>query len=201
MSASKIKDTNIKKREKIWEEILATNLSINFWQDVRTLCTGIKGNNKEKWLQYRIIRHCLMVNSTVNKFVPNVSPLCAYCKSETETILHLFWSCNKAQIFWQQFKTLLERAQVNFFLSRLNIIFGMRNQSSKSAANIAILAAKLFIYQNKFFVLHRDQQSNINFLNFKRKLCVTLKDEIAVDEFCHRNSEPGVENILNLISE
>ena len=34
LRTTKIKEINIKKREKIWEEKLATTLSINFWQEV-----------------------------------------------------------------------------------------------------------------------------------------------------------------------
>ena len=44
--------------------------------------------------QYKILNNVLYLNEKLFKFKIVSSPLCSFCNSENETLIHLFYSCN-----------------------------------------------------------------------------------------------------------
>ena len=54
--------------------------------------------------QFNLLHRRLATNSFLKKIGIKQSDLCTFCKTEAESLIHLFWSCGVTAIFWQEFK-------------------------------------------------------------------------------------------------
>ena len=54
-------------------------------------------NKKHSSFQYKILNNVLYLNKLLFKFRKVTSPLCSFCKSAEETIIHLFSECLSTQ--------------------------------------------------------------------------------------------------------
>ena len=161
--------STIHEREAIWHKELNSTFGVQFWNKVYTLTSEIKNENRLKWLQYQIARNSLFTNYKVNKFNPNVSPLCSNCNS-IENISHLFWGCDKVLELWQQIQTFLGNFQIFLDFSLKNVLFGNHKEPSASISNFTILIAKGYIWKCRF------DKSPISFIAFKKYLKHKLED-------------------------
>ena len=66
-------------------------------------CTKIT-NTKLITFQFKFLHRILATNSFLKKIGITQSDLCTFCKTEVESLIHLFWSCRVPSIFWQEFK-------------------------------------------------------------------------------------------------
>ena len=88
------------------------------WKSVYLLpfkCTKI---TKLITFQFKLLHRRLATNSFLKKIGVKESDWCTFCKTETESLIHLFWSCGVTSIFWQEFKqwitTNFENVNSNF---------------------------------------------------------------------------------------
>ena len=146
----KILSNNIADREAKWHTELGTFLSLDFWQNSYKLTATLKFENKIKWLQYQIVRGSLKTNNTVNHILPHVSPLCKYCTTENERIVHLFWTCGVVRQFWEDLCLRLQNANIFIPVERNKVLFGIHDEKPDSTTNYILLAAKQYIWVNKF---------------------------------------------------
>ena len=89
--------------------------------------------------------------------------MCSFCNQHPETILHLFYYCEKVKTFWTDLKTWLEIKtyiilQVNV---KKNLLFS--KQAHTALLNHLLLLAKYHICRTKFF---SNQISMENFIIF-----------------------------------
>ena len=133
-------------REEKWHGELNTIFGISFWNQTYSFTASIKFDNRLKWMQYQIVRNSQFTNIRVNKFKPNVSPLCSYCKQELEKISHLYFHCPFVLAFWVEIQSWLNSFSVNFPLSVNCILFGYKKESYDSKINYTILTAKSYIW-------------------------------------------------------
>ena len=159
---------NLTNREDKWHQELNCTLSAQIWNNIYTQCASLKYDNKLKWLQFQINRNSLYTNYRVNKFMPNVSPFCAFCTGNVppfnlELISHLFFSCKIVQKFWEEIRFWLLSLQppVELSIVRNKIIFGDLLSPMSSVQNHTILSAKFFIWKSKL------QCANLCFHSFK----------------------------------
>ena len=159
-------------RERKWNLELGRSYGIHVWNSIYVLCSNIRNENKSKWLQYQINRHSLFTNHRVNKFKPNISPQCSYCRNSEELISHLFFNCNFTLYFWTQVKEWLHSFHIVIPLDIKTMLFGdLRKTSETIISNYVILAAKTYIWRTKF-------QDNpvLNFNCFKNFFKFKLED-------------------------
>ena len=74
------------------------------WKSIYLLpfkCTKI---TKLITFQFKLLHRRLATNSFLKKIGIKESDLCTFCKTEAESLIHLFWSCGVTSIFWQEFK-------------------------------------------------------------------------------------------------
>ena len=74
------------------------------WKSVYLLpfkCTKI---TKLITFQFKLLHRRLATNSFLKKIGVKESDLCTFCKTERESLIHLFWSCALTSIFWKDFK-------------------------------------------------------------------------------------------------
>ena len=143
-----------------------------------------------KFLQYCIVRGCLKTNNTVHHIKPNVSPLCAYCGLENELIYHLFVQCNVVKVFWSNLANLfIDDLIIDIPTDRKSIIFGIHSKPFDSIENYVILAAKQYIWTNKFREPHTPLLVNafINILKYKieelKNVYKILKDNLSYEQW------------------
>ena len=156
-------------RESIWHKELNSTYGVQFWNKVYSVTAEIKNDNRLKWLQYQIARNSLFTNYKVNKFNPNVSPLCSNCNN-IEITSHLLWGCDKVLELWQQIHYFLANFQISLDYSLKTVLFGNHKEPCDSVLNYTILIAKGYIWKSKF------DKSLISFIAFKKYFKHKLED-------------------------
>ncbi|NRB65664.1 MAG: hypothetical protein HRU40_22045, partial [Saprospiraceae bacterium] len=139
-------------RESDWKEKLHmsknSRFGIDFWEKNYRRVKTIKCSMYLRLLQYKINRGCLQVEGFQAKHYRS-DGLCRFCKNSVETIPHVFWHCNVTQIFLTKVKQFLNIYwPVNIEdLTRLEFIFGIKNESFQSPINFLTLIIKEFIWK------------------------------------------------------
>ena len=136
-------------RETKWHLELGQTLGVPFWNKIYNQISNIKYDNALKWVQYQIARNSLYTNYRVNKFNPQVSPMCSFCKIEYEKVSHLYFTCNKVQLFLKEVPTWLNSLNIILPLTKNLIIFGIPDQPANSRDNLLILWIKGFIWNSR----------------------------------------------------
>ena len=168
--------TDTTKIEEKWHLQLNSNLSITYWDNAWKLHASIKDNNQLKWIQCQILRNCIYTNNRVSKFKNWISDQCDFCGLHVENSLTLFHSCNFSQKFWAEVKYYLLDFTHTLPLSRLQILFGIHDESFDSISNTAILLGKRVIWASK----HKKILPTLQ--HFKK----SLKDYLVLLCYCHR---------------
>ena len=109
--------------------------------------------------------------------------LCTFCQTANESIIHLFWKCEKIQEFIRNIKNWLNSFHIQCDISEKYFLFGLQEEHRfTNVLNFVILYAKYYIY------LARCKKQNLIMNVFKQKLKVMYKihKEIA---FFHQDEE------------
>ena len=54
--------------------------------------------------QFKLLHRRLATCSFLTKINLTDNERCTWCQNDTETLIHLFWTCNISTLFWQDFK-------------------------------------------------------------------------------------------------
>ena len=71
------------------------------------------------WLQLRLLHRLLPTNYLLTKMQIKDNNKCTFCKTETETLRHLFWDC---KVFWRDFQ--------NYLISKIIVLPGDWNEQT-----------------------------------------------------------------------
>ena len=132
------------------KDLHLSNYQEEISKDILDNFRKISSATKLRWLQYRIINRILTTNCSVAKWDKNQSPLCSFCFSHEETVLYIFWFCERIQSLW----TKLTRWINHFvgikplFIAPM-IIFNDYPGPQRDYINTLILIMKQFIYSSK----------------------------------------------------
>ena len=118
--------------------------------DIFTLPFLITISNQLRAFQYKILHNILYLNEFLShKAKWSVDPLCTFCKTENETIQHLFFECIFVKTFWNELYLWLD-----FSLDTINektIILGQTPLTVHNIfLNFVTLVAKKFIYSCRY---------------------------------------------------
>ena len=75
------------------------------WHDIYKLPFNVLIDTKSREFQYRILNRYLTTNSFHYKIGLANSPLCTFCKQESESLEHLLIICSCTKSFWSEFVT------------------------------------------------------------------------------------------------
>ena len=93
----------------------------------------------------------------------------SYCNTESESITHLLFSCEKVNEFWNTLKIwLLYSANISLYRGYKTIIF---SACSHALMHFIIVAAKYYIYKRFFFI------KKLGIERFERYLKITFLNE------------------------
>ena len=139
---------NSSDKEKIWHQELSAILSIDAWNRYYQLVTGITLDNRIKWLQYQILRHLLKTNNIISHFT-DTTRSCTFCKesNSTETISHHCHDCATVSKIWNSLKNYITEHETEHFLTKINILFGVKSEGSMSLKNLLILISKQYFWK------------------------------------------------------
>ncbi len=132
-----------KKAQARWENIF--DKKIDFWEDIYLLSRKISFDTKLQSFQYKLLHHAIFTNTKLVKMNIVESSLCTFCNSERETIPHLFWFCEKTNLFLGQlFNWLQNKISQNMKINMTVYLLG--DPSVSNIENYLYMLAKWYIY-------------------------------------------------------
>jgi len=101
---------------------------------------------------FKLLHRCLATNDFLNKIGIRENDICTFCRTEKESLFHLFWSCCKTSCFWQGFIKWLAENQIklksNIFTP--DVIIGLRSDTlSNTKEYFYFLVARYYIWTCK----------------------------------------------------
>ena len=113
------------------------------------LCTL---STKIRNFQFKFLHRRITTNSFYFKIGISESALCYLCKTDKETLIHLFWECSVTKTFW---------GRVHCFLVSIHLIpashvldiyecLGLRGEKDDILVSHCLLLARYYIYCCKF---------------------------------------------------
>ena len=119
------------------------------WRQLFRICFKTIQDPYFKWFQYRIMHRILGTQIILHKMGVADSNKCLLCRSTSEeTLLHLFFSCPKANQLWHQLENRIFN-KTGFYIqfSPEDVLLGYIHHNSNSAAiNTLIMVIKCYIY-------------------------------------------------------
>jgi hypothetical protein len=133
------------------------------WCQVYERANRIPMDTKTKDFQYRFIHDILSNKYWLHKWKVKESAECTYCNSESETIEHLFWSCDQSQLFWNGVANVLLETRGPTQFTMEDIFIGSKEDENLSHI---IFSAKRFLYNKK---IHDEQITILSFKMFMKR--------------------------------
>lgn len=132
-----------------WREMFP-NISRNVWTEFnRFLIPG-----KVKEVHIKLLHRYYPCNEFINKFRPDVSPLCSFCKEDVESFSHLFYGCLHSTNFWTQMSLLIwESYKILVTITEDMVLFlsvESNNKEINDVIKLLCLLGKFHIHKAKF---------------------------------------------------
>ena len=133
-----------------WQQDIDTDQKVN-WKAVYQLASHCTKSSKLIVFNFKFLHRRLSTNSFLHKLGFTDSEKCTFCLKETEHLLHLFWTCEKTQSFWNSLFSWLQSGRIIEKDSRsleADAALGLRPDNSKYELqiNFCFLIAKYFIW-------------------------------------------------------
>lgn len=150
--------------DKTWESIFVDPFQI-------TQCS------KLRWFQLTINHKITVTNNFLSKAKLIDSPLCTLCGESEETIQHIFWYCQKTQIFLKDLELRFQRNNIQLKLSEKSFILGTYPKGTSDILQFLMLIAKYCIY------ICRCTKRPLNFNLYKNNVqsMYKIQKEIAIN--------------------
>ena len=152
----------------------ATQDSYDFdWQKTYQIALKCTKSTKLIEFNFRFLHHTLATNTALVKMGFKNDVKCTFCNEEPEKILHLFWCCNKIQLFWKHVFAFLQQCNIlsqNCVPSE-SAVLGLRPETSKNGNKIDLifLVARFYIWLCRSKEKIPVVESFISYLRFYKK--------------------------------
>ena len=80
------------------------------------------------WFQICINHNILVTNKLLYQMKTNENGLCSFCQTNNETIIHLFWQCNKTQQFITNVKEWLMKYNIQCDINEKYFLLGLQEE-------------------------------------------------------------------------
>ena len=159
-----------------WETDLQQPLErLIVWRNRFTVSFSATLDTKIRTFQFKFLHRRIATNHFLCKIGIKPSPICNLCNNAEQTLLHLFFYCEKVHSFWQKVNQWLESIALLFSpLTCLDICFGI--DTKKTLINTVILYAKQFIFRCKCLYIDKA----VCFEHFKKELVYLEKVERVI---------------------
>ena len=130
------------------------NLVKKWVRDIGVSCEGsmvdvslVTRNTILLSLHFRLISRIVTTNMFLYMIGKSETSSCTFCKTESETLLHLFWKCPVVQNFIKEFTDhLMDNYEITLQYDEKNWFFPKYKQDTVQGNSIAMIA-KLIIYR------------------------------------------------------
>ena len=154
--------------KKTWNEKL--HLTDDEWKKIYSFPFDIIKYPAIQWFQISINHNILVTNYLLVKMKIKQDSKCYYCQSHEETITHLFWTCNKIQVFLNDLLRWLKNYDIYCEINVELFMFGLdRKNNISKPLSIILMYAKYYIY------FTRCNQRILNLDVFKKKFLILYK--------------------------
>ena len=145
-----------------WHVASDIRLNCKQWSIIYLIPYKCTLHTKFRWFQFRLTHRILGVNSFLAKIGKIESNLCTFCKSEEETLFHLFCTCPITQVFWDRVLTWIKnKLNLTLVLDNQMKLFGILDYRM-GALNVILLLCRYYIYRAKM------QKSLLLFEHFQK---------------------------------
>ena len=128
-----------------WTEKLNIRFCKSEWKKVFSFIFKISKDSKIQWFQMRLIHRLLGTNHYLHTIGIKNSALCTFCKSEDETIEHLFWTCPFSKTI---FDDLMIKTNILTSMEIKVVLFGL-DEKLTAEEHLIILFIKMYIFSCK----------------------------------------------------
>ena len=93
-----------------WYNDLNIDIDLNSlmqWQSRFETIYWVTLDTKIRMFQYKFIHRRIATNDYLFKIGVKISPICNFCNGESQTLIHLFYSCPNTKSFWNDVNMLL----------------------------------------------------------------------------------------------
>ena len=133
-----------------WESALDHTFSKYEWNKMFRLPFTLTTSTNIRWFQTRLIHRILATNIFLCKIGIVQDNRCSFCKTEPETLIHLFWSCPLVSSFWNLIYRWIRDKCVHVHTlqpTQEETVFGIIDKKKADPTlNFILLCAKQFIY-------------------------------------------------------
>ena len=84
------------------------NISHEDWKKIYQIPWQCSIDSKSRAFQYRFLQRIIVTNVKLQKFGKVDSELCTFCKTEEESLEHLFFKCSFVENLWTKIKSQLK---------------------------------------------------------------------------------------------
>ena len=135
-----------------WEENLGIEITNLGWEEMYIKVLKLTNSTKLHFFQFRTINNYLITNVKLHKWKIKDSDLCTFCKEYRETILHLFFECEKVTTLWKLlYKWLYYFSFIELPLESSVIILNSYKGVFEGLVNTIILICKYYIYVQRCY--------------------------------------------------
>lgn len=152
-----------------WNIKLGSNLVLEQLLEAFQSLYLLVPDTKMRNFQFRYLHRIIFTGKTLYRWKLSNSPLCEYCKTEYETLEHLFFECNTIKRFWETFVSWFEAMTDTEITLDLETISFCNHENS--LVNTLIILAKQHIFARRIL----ERPPNIYIL--KEKIFAIIKME------------------------
>ena len=138
------------KSEGKWNTELSLADNIN-WDRINMNIFFCTKDTRLVWFQYRILHRILATNKFLFMIRIADNPNCSFCKTEVESLKHLFYDCTKVREIWNNLHiwlTIHATSDFTFDLVAEDILLGKVGKKF-NLLNLIITIVKYYIYSQK----------------------------------------------------
>ena len=168
-----IDDLNLRNKwQKDLEEILENPET---WNSRFSLIYKSSVDTNIRSFQYKFLHRIISTNEFLFKIGVKSSPLCNFCDTHPQTMVHLFLKCVFVISFWNDLNVWLTQIKIRrVYLSDVEICFGVTLSNNLSLINTIVLHAKKYIFSCNYW------NRRPHFLCFKQDLVRLEKIERCI---------------------
>lgn len=135
------------KTQNYWEEIIP-DLGESDWKEIHGRNYKCTIETQLRSFYFKVFHKTIALNEFLHKIGRKDTPLCEFCHKHSETIIHLFYECEKVKPIWDDLISLINiKLHTDFQIDKCWVMFG---DPDDNLLTFLVLCCKFFIYRCRF---------------------------------------------------
>ena len=162
----------IKQQAKWKSTICDTSLNELVWKTIYKQSACLNIETRIRSFQIKLNLRAIVTNEALFYFDIKDSPLCTFCKTDCETLYHIFCKCTITDLFWENVVSWMSASlRIPIVITDCEKLFGLGDSEAYSTVliNFILLSARYTIYKCKYGDRHPTLLELKNLLLNQRK--------------------------------